>query len=216
MSSDRGEAMEQLRAQGLACTRCDLYKTGTQVVWGEGDIAAAVMLIGQGPGEQEDKSGRPFVGPAGEMLTAVLHEAGIDRRRLWITNTIKHWATKGEGRRRVNRPPRVGEVRACRIWLEGELAIVRPQILVCAGAPAAQAVIDKAFRITEERGQWRAGPNGEAALATLHPSYLIRLRANDREAFEHAYAAVAGDFRAVAERAAALGISLAPLKKDEG
>ncbi len=208
MEVSRVEAMDQLRDQGLACTRCDLYQSGTQVVWGEGDVAAGVMLIGQGPGETEDEVGRPFVGPAGEMLTRVLAEAGIDRKRLWITNTIKHWATSLQNGRRVNRAPRVGEVRACAIWLEGELTIVQPKILVCAGAPAAQAVIGKSFRITDERGQWRSGPNGEAALATFHPSYLLRLRSADREAFDHAYAAVLGDFRVVAERAASLGISL--------
>ena len=210
MDSDREQAMEQLRAQGLGCTRCELYKTGTQVVWGEGDVNATVMLIGQGPGETEDEEGRPFVGPAGEMLTSILAEAGIDRQRLWITNTIKHWATTMQRGRRVNRAPRVGEVRACRLWLEGELTIVQPKILVCVGAPAAQAVIDKDFRITDERGQWRSGPNGEAALAPFHPSYLLRLRSNDRDAFDHAYGAVLADFRAVAERAAVLGVSLGP------
>src|ERR687886_2504530 len=148
METNREQAMEQLRAQGLACTRCDLYKTGTQVVWGEGDVDATVMLIGQGPGETEDEEGRPFVGPAGEMLTSILAEAGIDRQRLWITNTIKHWATTMQRGRRVNRAPRVGEVRACRLWLEGELTIVQPKSLVCVGAPAAQAVPGKTVLIT--------------------------------------------------------------------
>jgi DNA polymerase len=208
MNANREQAMEHLRTQGLVCTRCDLYKTGTQVVWGEGDVDAAVMLIGQGPGETEDEEGRPFVGPAGEMLTGILVEAGIDRRRLWITNTIKHWATAVQRGRRVNRAPRVGEVRACRIWIEGEITIVQPKILVCVGAPAAQAVIDKDFRITDERGQWRSGPNSEAVLATFHPSYLLRLRSSDRDAFDHAYAAVLADFRAVVERATVLGVSL--------
>jgi DNA polymerase len=209
MEPTREEAMEQLRAQGLNCTRCDLYKTGSQVVWGEGDVHAGIMLIGQGPGENEDKEGRPFVGPSGEMLNGLLAEAGIDRGRLWISNTIKHWATTIERGRRVNRPPRAGEVRACAIWIEGELTIVQPKILICMGAPAAQAVIDKKFRITEERGTWRKGPNEEAAIATFHPSYLIRLRAADKEAYEQAYAAVLGDFRAVVERANELGIALA-------
>jgi len=214
MHPDRAQAMDQLRIEGLTCTRCDLYKTGTQVVWGEGDPTAPVMLIGQGPGETEDEVGRPFVGPAGEMLTTALAEAGIERERLWITNTIKHWATSVERGRRVNRAPRVGEVNACRVWLDGELAIVQPRILVCVGAPAAQAVIDKKFRITDERGQWRAGPNGEPALATFHPSYLLRLRSADRDAFEVAYRAVVGDFRAVVERAASLGLSLGPSAED--
>jgi DNA polymerase len=207
--ADRQTTMDKLRSQGLACTRCDLHKTGTQVVWGEGDVYAGVMLIGQGPGETEAKTGRPFAGPAGEMLNSVLSEAGIDRGHVWITNTIKHWATKLERGRLLNRAPRVGEVRACRIWLESELTIVQPQILVCIGAPAAQAVIDKNFRISEERGQWRTGPSGLPTIDTLHPSYLIRLRANDREAFERAYASVVDDFRAIVERAKALGLSLA-------
>ncbi|CAA9227585.1 MAG: Uracil-DNA glycosylase, family 4 [uncultured Chloroflexia bacterium] len=210
MDSSRYQAMEQLRAQGLACTRCELYKTGTQVVWGEGNVEAAVMLIGQGPGETEDEVGRPFVGPAGAMLDAVLKEAGIDRDTLWITNTIKHWATAVERGRRVNRAPRVGEVRACRIWIEGELTIVQPKVLVCIGAPAAQAVIDRKFRISEERGAWRSGPNGEAALATFHPSYLIRLRSADRAAYDRAYRLVVDDFIAVAARAASLGTPNAP------
>ena len=209
-TTDRTEAMEQLRAQGLGCTRCDLYKTGTQVVWGEGNLEAAVMLIGQGPGETEDEVGRPFVGRAGEMLSDALAEAGIDRGQLWITNVIKHWATTLRGSRRVNRTPRAGEVRACRLWLEGELVIVQPQILVCVGAPAAQAVIDKEFRITEERGQWRSGPGGKPTIATFHPSYLLRLRSADREAFDYAYAAVLADLTAVRERAASIGVSLAP------
>lgn len=208
MEPSRAEAMEQVRSQGLNCTRCDLYKTGTQVVWGEGDVTAGVMLIGQGPGETEDQAGRPFVGPAGEMLTGVLEEAGIDRDRLWITNTIKHWATNLQRGRRVNRAPRVGEVRACAIWLESELTIVQPKILVCVGAPAAQAVIDKKFRISDERGQWRSGPNGQPTLATFHPSYLIRLRAADRKAFDQAYTAVLDDFRSVRDRAAELGLAL--------
>ncbi len=208
MDTNRHQAMDQLRAQGLACTRCDLYKTGTQVVWGEGNVEAVVMLIGQGPGETEDEVGRPFVGPAGEMLDGVLKEVGIDRDKLWITNTIKHWATSVERGRRVNRAPRVGEVRACRIWIEGELTIVQPKVLVCIGAPAAQAVIDKKFRISDERGAWRAGPNGEAAIATFHPSYLLRMRSADRDAFDRAYRLVVEDFSAVAARAASLGTTI--------
>ena len=201
--------MEELRAQGLACTRCDLYKTGTQVVWGEGDPHAQVMFIGQGPGEQEAKAGRPFVGPAGEVLNEALATVGIDRSKLWITNTIKHWATTiNERGNKVNRAPKAGEVQACRIWLEGELAIAQPKILVCIGAPAAQAVIDKKFKITQSRGQWFKGPNDEDTLATFHPSYLIRLRAADPRAYEAAWALVLDDLRAVVERAQAQQIDI--------
>lgn len=202
MADDPTTVMEQLRAQGLACTRCDLYASGTQVVWGEGDPQAQVMLIGQGPGEQEAKAGRPFVGPSGEVLNEALATVGIDRGRLWITNTIKHWATAiNERGTKVNRDPKAGEVQACRIWLDGELAIVQPKILVCIGAPAAKAVIDKKFKITQQRGQWFAGPNGEDALATFHPSYLLRLRAVDAAAYDAAWALVLDDLRAVVARA---------------
>lgn len=210
MTDERTIAMERLREQGLACTRCDLHLSGTQVVWGEGDPHAPVMLIGQGPGEQEAKAGRPFVGPSGEVLNEWLATAGIDRSKLWISNTIKHWATAlNERGRRVNRTPKTSEVQACRIWIDGELTIVQPKILVCIGAPSAQAMIDKKFKITEGRGQWFKGPNGEDVIATFHPSYLIRLRAADVAAYDHAWAQVLGDFRAVAERAGELGIDLA-------
>ncbi|WP_026370064.1 UdgX family uracil-DNA binding protein [Kallotenue papyrolyticum] len=210
MHDDRAAAMQRLRAEGLACTRCDLYLSGTPVVWGEGDPAARVMFIGQGPGEQEAKAGRPFVGPAGELLNALLAESGIQRQRLWITNVIKHWATKRNERGRlVNRDPRAAELRACRIWLDGELAIVQPRLLLCLGAPAAKAVIGKDFRLSEQRGQWFAGPNGTEAMATFHPSYLLRLQANDRAAFERARALVLDDLLRLKARAAEHSIPLA-------
>ncbi len=209
MTNDRTQVMEELRAQGLACTRCDLYKTGTQVVWGEGDPHAQVMFVGQGPGEQEAKGGRPFIGPAGEVLSSAIAAVGIDRSKLWMTNTIKHWATTvNERGNKVNRDPKAGEVKACRIWLDGELTIVQPKIIVCIGRPSAQALIDKNFKITEQRGQWFKGPNGEDTIATLHPSYLIRLRANDAAAYDHALELVLTDLRAVFIRALEYGIVL--------
>ena len=209
MADDRTSMMEALRGQGLGCTRCDLHLSGTQVVWGEGNPRAQVMLIGQGPGEQEAKAGRPFVGPSGEALNEALATVGIDRSRLWITNTIKHWATAlNERGRKVNRAPKAGEVQACRIWLDSELTIVQPKILVCIGAPSAQAVIDKKFKITESRGQWFKGPNGEDVIATFHPSYLIRLRAAEPAAYDAAWTLVLDDFRAVVERAQQCKIEL--------
>jgi uracil-DNA glycosylase len=211
MIDDPHEVMEQLRAQGLACTRCDLHGNGTQVVWGEGDPQARVMVIGQGPGEQEAKAGQPFIGPSGEVLNGALAEVGIDRGKLWITNTIKHWAyTHNERGRKVNRDPKAPEVAACRFWLDGELTIVQPKILLCIGSPSAKAVIDKKFKITAQRGQWFTGPNGEDALATFHPSYLIRLQANDQQAFDAAYALVLNDLRAIKTRASEYGVDLSP------
>lgn len=209
MVDDRTTAMTELRAQGLACTRCDLYQNGTPVVWGEGDPYAQVMLIGQGPGEQEAKQGRPFVGPAGEVLNEALAAAGIDRSKLWITNALKHWAfTTNERGRIVNRAPKVGELQACRIWWESEAAIIKPRILICVGAPAAQAVIDKKFKITQGRGQWLTGPNGEDAIATFHPSYLLRLRAADPDAYAAVWQLVIGDLQSVVQRAKQLGVEL--------
>jgi DNA polymerase len=210
MADDRAAAMAPLREEGLACTRCDLHLTGLPVVWGEGNLAAGVMFIGQGPGEQESKAGRPFVGPAGRLLDAALETAGIDRARLYLTNALKHWATTiNERGTRVNRAPKVGELNACRLWWEGEVAIIQPRIVVCIGAPAAQAVIDKRFKITEQRGQWFTIMDGIDAIATLHPAYLLRLRSNDRAAYEAAWATVVGDLQAVAARAAERGITLA-------
>lgn len=209
MADDQATAMEALKAEGLGCTRCDLYQSGTPVVWGEGNLHAQIMVIGQGPGEQEAKRERPFVGPAGEVLNQALEAAGIDRSALWITNAIKHWATsRNERGNLVNRAPKVSEINACRIWWESEVALIKPRILLCVGGPAAQAVIDKKFQITKLRGQWFKGPNGEDAIATLHPSYLIRLRAVDPAAYERAWQQVLGDLGAVVARAKELGIDL--------
>ena len=209
MADEQPPTMDALKAEGLRCTRCDLYQSGTPVVWGEGNMDARVMLIGQGPGEQEAKRGRPFIGPAGKMLDQALQAANIDRGKLWITNAIKHWSTtRNERGTLVNRAPKVGEINACRVWWENEVAIIKPQILVCIGGPAAQAVIDKKFQITKQRGQWFSGPNGEAVIATLHPSYLIRLQAVDQAAFERAWQQVADDLHQIVIRASELGITL--------
>ncbi len=209
MADQQTPTMDALKAEGLQCTRCDLYLSGTHVVWGEGNMDARVMLIGQGPGEQEAKRGRPFIGPAGKMLDQALQAANIDRNKLWITNAIKHWSTtRNERGTLVNRAPKVGEINACRIWWENEVAIIKPQILVCIGGPAAQAVIDKKFQITKQRGQWFAGPNNEAVIATLHPSYLIRLQAVDQAAFERAWQQVMDDLNLVVACAGELGITL--------
>lgn len=207
MAEEHAAAMDALKAEGLGCTRCDLYQSGTPVVWGEGNLNAQIMLIGQGPGEQEAKRQRPFVGPAGEMLNEALQASGIDRSTLWVTNAIKHWATtRNERGTLVNRAPKVSELNACRVWWENEVTMIKPRILVCIGGPAAQAVIDKKFQITKLRGQWFQGSNGEDVIATLHPSYLIRLRAVDQAAFEGAWQQVCDDMHAVVIRAGELGI----------
>lgn len=198
---DPREALEKLKQEALLCPKCPQAKTRHRVVFGEGNPEARVMLVGQGPGEVEDHMGRPFVGPAGKLLDEALEIAGLKREEIWITNTVKCWTFRREGRRVVNRAPYVGEVRACSPWLEAELRIIRPKIVVCIGGPAAQALIDKNFKITEERGQWRKGPQGSMAIATLHPAYLIRLRQANPSAFERAWLQFLEDLRKTADAA---------------
>lgn len=207
--NDAIAAMAKLRDDGLTCTRCDLYKTGLPVVWGEGDPEAKVMFIGQGPGEQESKQERPFVGPAGRLFDRALAEAGIDRAKLWLTNGIKHWATTTNARgNRVNRAPRVGEMRACHHWLEGELAIVHPHLIVCLGASAVQALTGKAATMGEIRGKWTDGPNDAALLATFHPSYLLRLQSADEAAAAATWDTFLTDLGTVRDRAMELGLPI--------
>lgn len=202
-------AMDKLRAEGLACTHCDLYKTGTPVVWGEGDTAAKVMFIGQGPGEQESKQERPFIGPAGRLFDRALAEAGIDRTKLWLTNGIKHWATTSNANgNRVNRAPRVGEMRACHHWLAGELAIVQPRLIVCLGASAIQALTGKAEKMNDIRGQWTEGPDNAAVMATFHPSYLLRLQSADPAAAAATWELFLADLGTVRDRAKELKLAI--------
>jgi DNA polymerase len=168
------------------------------------------MLIGQGPGDVETRTGRPFVGPAGQLFEQALVAAGIRRELLWLTNGIKHWATTVNERGNVvNRPPRISEIRACRVWLEGELAIVRPRLILCLGNAAVQALTGQSVKVTLVRGAWFDGPDGVPALATAHPSYLLRLRGADPAAFEAGWATLLADLRLVVERATALGIAVA-------
>jgi DNA polymerase len=156
------------------CEGCELYKHATQAVFGEGPANARVVLIGEQPGDQEDRTGRPFVGPAGEVLERALHEAGIDRAQVYVTNAVKHFAFEERGKRRIHRTPRLSEVSACRPWMEAELAEVAPEIVVCLGATAAKAVFGAAFRLTEQRGKFLVSRCAEKTLATYHPSAVLR------------------------------------------
>jgi DNA polymerase len=168
------------------------------VVFGEGDVDAEVMLVGQGPGVVEEQTGRPFAGPAGRLLDQALAEAGLQRERLWLTNVIKCRAVKSEKGRLVDRAPSAAELKACRPWLEGELAIVQPSIVVCIGVPSAKALIDKKFRLSEEHGQLREGPDGSRRMAVFHPAYVLRLRGVDQQAYERTWRALVADLQAVA------------------
>ncbi|HEX2224258.1 MAG TPA: UdgX family uracil-DNA binding protein [Thermoanaerobaculia bacterium] len=183
-------------AQG--CTACDLYKTGTQAVLGEGPRRAAAFFIGEQPGDQEDLAGKPFVGPAGRVLDELLAEAGIVREQVFVTNAVKHFKWEPRGKRRIHQKPTLGEVRACRPWLEAELAVVQPRGIVCLGATAAQSVLGPQIRITRDHGLFFETPWGAWATATLHPSAILRMP--DAEKRADARAQFLDDLRKVAAR----------------
>jgi DNA polymerase len=171
--------LDALRADAAGCRACPLWRTGTQTVFGEGTARASVMLVGEQPGDQEDKAGRPFVGPAGRLLDEALAAAGIDRDAAYVTNVVKHFKWEARGKRRIHAKPSWTEVAACRPWLDGELEAVRPEVLVCLGASAAQALLGRAFRVTKERGTWVESPLAPRVTATIHPSAFLRQRTDE-------------------------------------
>ena len=162
--------------RGIArrCKACDLYKRGTQTVFGEGPSRARVMFVGEQPGDAEDLAGRPFVGPAGKLLDKALEEAGIDRRVVYVTNVVKHFKWEPRGKRRIHAKPNAAEIGACRPWLETEIALVKPEILVCLGATAAQALLGRAFKVSRQRGEFVPSPLAPLVTATIHPSSILR------------------------------------------
>ena len=174
--NDPKRALRALAAEARSCTRCDLYKNATQTVFGEGPADAALMLIGEQPGDQEDLQGRPFVGPAGQVLDRALEAAEIDRAAVYITNAVKHFKNEPRGKRRIHKKPDTGEIEACRWWLDHELEIVQPAVAVALGATAARALLRKPMTINANRGRLMALPGALRALITVHPSYLLRLR----------------------------------------
>jgi uracil-DNA glycosylase len=186
--------LESLREAAQSCRGCDLWRDATQAVVGEGPEDADVMFVGEQPGDQEDTEGRPFVGPAGRMFDKALAEVGIDRTTVYVTNTVKHFKWKERGKRRLHQKPTWAEMTACRPWLDAELELVRPRVLVCLGATAAQALLGRQFRVTKQRGVPVDSPLAEVVLATIHPSAI--LRAEDRDA---EYAGFVDDLRKVAE-----------------
>jgi uracil-DNA glycosylase len=156
------------------CKACDLYKRGTQTVFGEGPKRASLMLVGEQPGDAEDLAGRPFVGPAGKLLDRALEQAGIDRGAVYVTNVVKHFKWEPRGKRRIHAKPNAAEIGACRPWLETEIALVRPQALVCLGATAAQALLGKRFKVSQQRGELVASSLAPLVMATVHPSSILR------------------------------------------
>jgi uracil-DNA glycosylase family protein len=183
-------ASRSARSRGLAaraddaarCTRCALYLRATQTVFGEGSVDASMLLVGEQPGDREDLAGRPFVGPAGGILASALEDAGIAASDVYITNAVKHFKWEARGKRRIHKRPTVEEIRACHAWLEEEISLVRPRVVVCLGTTAARAVLGRPTTISSTRGRIIDGPDGVPAVVTIHPSAVLRARGVDRAA----------------------------------
>jgi DNA polymerase len=187
-------SLTKLREAAAHCTACPLYINATQTVFGEGRERPALMLLGEQPGDQEDLSGKPFVGPAGQILNRALEEAGIDRNAVYVTNTVKHFKWEPRGKRRIHQKPSSRDIAACRPWLEAELRVVRPKVLVCLGSTAAQALFGSSFRVTRERGKALESELAPEVVATVHPSSL--LRQPDEESRRREYDLFVKDLRA--------------------
>jgi uracil-DNA glycosylase family protein len=180
-------SLPALRRAAAGCRGCHLWRVGTQTVFGEGARSAAIMFVGEQPGDQEDLAGHPFVGPSGRLLDSAMERAGLDRGAAYVTNAVKHfkWVPAPGGKRRIHKTPNASEIRACNPWLDAELAVVKPKVIVALGATAAKALFGKAFRVTAQRGRAVTTPHAEAGFATVHPSSVLRSP---------------GDLRAEAER----------------
>lgn len=189
--------LQSLRDAAEGCRGCDLWENATQTVFGEGAQKSTLMFVGEQPGDREDIEGKPFVGPAGRVLDEALAEAGIERSRVYVTNAVKHFRWVQRGKRRLHEKPNNQQVRACRPWLEAEIESVRPRLLVLMGATAAQSLLGPAFRVTQHRGKVVATPLGVPAVATVHPSSI--LRSPDDASRAEAMAAFVTDMRAVAK-----------------
>jgi uracil-DNA glycosylase family protein len=190
-------SLPKLREAAAGCKACDLWKTGTQTVFGEGTSNAEIVFVGEQPGDKEDLAGRPFVGPAGRILDEALETAEIDRSLVYVTNAVKHFKWQARGKRRIHQKPNAAEVAACRPWLDAELAVVKPKIVVALGATAAQALLGRSFRVTKQRGEPIADTGiAEYVVATVHPSSILRQDTDDdrRRALEDLVA----DLRVVA------------------
>jgi len=168
-----------LRAAAAGCKACDLWKLGTQTVFGEGSHNARVMFVGEQPGDKEDLKGRPFVGPAGAVLDKALVAAGIDRNDVYVTNIVKHFKWEPRGKRRLHKKPNSLEISACRPWLNAEIKVVKPEVVVLLGATAAQGIMGNKFRVTQQRGQWVQSDIAPLVMATVHPSSILRAPDDD-------------------------------------
>jgi uracil-DNA glycosylase family protein len=191
-------SLRDLRRDARDCQRCDLWKDATQTVFGLGPSRAKLMLVGEQPGDQEDLAAEPFVGPAGQLLRHALEEAGIDPASIYMTNAVKHFKWKRQGKRRIHERPRRAEVVACHFWLENEIAAIRPAVIVALGATAAEALLGSAVRVTRDRGRYFPSPLAPAVTLTVHPSSI--LRAADDNARREAHRLFVRDLRAIARR----------------
>ncbi len=167
-------SLKELARQAQDCKNCDLWRNATQTVFGAGSSRAPIMLVGEQPGDQEDLQGKPFVGPAGKLLQATLQEAGVDLKQVYLTNAVKHFKWEPRGKRRIHKKPSASEIAACRPWLDAEIAALKPKVIVCLGATAAQALLGRAFRVTEHRGELLESSLAPYVMATVHPSSILR------------------------------------------
>jgi DNA polymerase len=167
-------SIKKLQTVAAGCQACDLWKTGTQTVFGEGRQTSTVMFVGEQPGDKEDLSGKPFVGPAGGLLDKALVEAGIDRTKVYVTNVVKHFKWEPRGKRRIHKKPNAAEINACRPWLEAEIQVIKPRAIVCLGSTAAQAVIGPRFKVSIQRATFVKSPLAPLVTATVHPSSILR------------------------------------------
>lgn len=190
--------LPRLREAAAGCKGCDLWQRGTQTVFGEGSAHARVMMVGEQPGDKEDLQGRPFVGPAGAVLDKALAEAGIDRNDVYVTNIVKHFKWEPRGKRRIHKKPNALEISACRPWLEAEIAVTRPEVVVLLGATAAQGILGRDFRVTQHRGEWVSSDIAPFVLATVHPSSI--LRAPDDESRHEEMRKFVADLKTVARQ----------------
>jgi DNA polymerase len=192
-------SLTSLRRAAAGCTACHLHLVGTQTVFGEGRASADVMLVGEQPGDVEDREGRPFVGPAGHLLDRALEAAGISREAVYVTNTVKHfkWTPSPNGKRRIHQKPDAREVGACKPWLEAEIAVLRPPLVVALGATAAQALLGKSFKVTQHRGEVFDLPPASRITTTVHPSSILRSPGEENRAVE--FDRLVDDLRVVAK-----------------